>query len=133
MQATLCAKTVFKKTKAFHLPDQVQEEISRVTGSRQVQVKDRKNLPFTNAVIHETQRVANITPMAIPHKTTQDVTIQGHLIKKVQSNKTPKTPSVLRDKMVLFIVISSVMYLSFQFFMLSTGDDSVSSLGICPQ
>uniref|UniRef100_A0A8D0CVL4 Cytochrome P450 2K1-like n=1 Tax=Sander lucioperca TaxID=283035 RepID=A0A8D0CVL4_SANLU len=42
----------------------VQEEVNREIGSRQVQIEDRKNLPFTDAVIHETQRLANIAPMA---------------------------------------------------------------------
>uniref|UniRef100_A0A3Q3JG85 Uncharacterized protein n=1 Tax=Monopterus albus TaxID=43700 RepID=A0A3Q3JG85_MONAL len=65
------------------IQDQVREELNRVIGSRQVQVVFRKNLPFTDAVIHETQRLANIAPMALPHKMSQDVTFQGHFIKKV--------------------------------------------------
>ena len=64
-------------------PDQVQDELSRVVGSRQIQVDDRKNLPYTDAVIHETQRLANIVPMSLPHKTSRDVTFQGFFIKKV--------------------------------------------------
>lgn len=85
--------TTVKKKKDTHfiwlknllpLLDQVQEELRRVIGSRQVQVEDRKNLPFTDAVIHETQRLANIVPMALPHKTSQDVTLQGFFIKKVR-------------------------------------------------
>ncbi|XP_056143539.1 cytochrome P450 2K1-like [Lampris incognitus] len=80
-----------------HIQDQVQEELSRVTGGRQVGVEDRKNLPFTDAVIHETQRHANIAPIAIPHITSQDVTFQGYFIKK----GTPVYPllmSVLNDE-----------------------------------
>lgn len=73
----------------FPLPDQVREELSSVIGSRQVQLEDRKNLPFTDAVIHETQRLANIVPMSLPHKMSQDITFQGHNIKKVRLNKTP--------------------------------------------
>uniref|UniRef100_A0A3Q3IPC1 Uncharacterized protein n=1 Tax=Monopterus albus TaxID=43700 RepID=A0A3Q3IPC1_MONAL len=65
------------------IQDQVQEEVNRVIGSRQVQSEDRKNLPFTDAVIHETQRLANIAPVAGPHRMSQDVTFQGHFIKKV--------------------------------------------------
>ncbi|XP_026180297.1 cytochrome P450 2K1-like [Mastacembelus armatus] len=44
-----------------HIQDKVQEELNRVVGSRQVQVEDRKNLPYTDAVIHETQRMGNIS------------------------------------------------------------------------
>lgn len=53
-------------------------------GNRQVQVEDKKMLHFTNAVIHETQRMANIAPISLPHKTDKDVTFQGHFIKKVR-------------------------------------------------
>ncbi|XP_054473937.1 cytochrome P450 2K1-like [Anoplopoma fimbria] len=79
------------------IQDQVQEEVSRVIGSRQVQVEDRKNLPFTDAVIHETQRLASIAPMAIPHKTSQDTTFQGHFIKK-GTTVYPLLISVLYDE-----------------------------------
>ncbi|CAL8288559.1 unnamed protein product [Boreogadus saida] len=61
---------------------QVQEELSSTIGSRRVRVEDRKNLPYTDAVIHETQRLANIVPMSLPHTTSQDVTFQGYFIKK---------------------------------------------------
>ncbi|XP_038582470.1 cytochrome P450 2K1-like [Micropterus salmoides] len=79
------------------IQDQVQEELNRVIGSRQVQVEDRKNLPFTDAVIHETQRLANIVPMALPHKTSQDITFQGHFIKK-GTTVYPLLTSVLYDE-----------------------------------
>uniref|UniRef100_A0A673CL74 Cytochrome P450 2K1-like n=3 Tax=Sphaeramia orbicularis TaxID=375764 RepID=A0A673CL74_9TELE len=79
------------------IQDQVQEEISRVIGTRQVQVEDRKNLPFTDAVIHETQRLANIVPMALPHKTSEDVTFQGYFIKK-GTTVYPLLTSVLYDE-----------------------------------
>ncbi|XP_041661305.1 cytochrome P450 2K1-like [Cheilinus undulatus] len=79
------------------IQDQVQEELGKVIGSQQVQLEDRKNLPFTNAVIHETQRVANIAPIAIPHKTLQDVTFQGHFIKK-GTTVYPLLSSVLFDE-----------------------------------
>uniref|UniRef100_A0A3Q2PJ91 Cytochrome P450 2K1 n=1 Tax=Fundulus heteroclitus TaxID=8078 RepID=A0A3Q2PJ91_FUNHE len=64
------------------IQDQVQEELRSVIGGRQVQVEDRQNLPFADAVIHETQRVTSIVPLAIPHRTSQDVTFQGHFITK---------------------------------------------------
>ncbi|MEQ2212712.1 hypothetical protein XENOCAPTIV_003730 [Xenoophorus captivus] len=60
---------------------QVQEEMARVIGGHEVRVEDRKNLPYTNAVIHEIQRLANIVPMAIPHKTSRRVCLGESLAK----------------------------------------------------
>ncbi|XP_067088328.1 cytochrome P450 2K1-like [Osmerus mordax] len=79
------------------IQDQVQEEINREIGSRQVMVEDRKNLPYTDAVIHETQRLANIVPMSLPHVTSRDVTFQGYLIKK-GTVVFPLLTSVLQDE-----------------------------------
>ncbi|XP_008311799.1 cytochrome P450 2K1-like [Cynoglossus semilaevis] len=79
------------------IQDQVQEELRRVIGTGQVQVEDRKNLPFVNAVIHETQRLANIVPMSLPHRTSQDVTFQGYFIKK-GTTVFPLLTSVLYDE-----------------------------------
>ncbi|XP_073349828.1 cytochrome P450 2K1-like [Pagrus major] len=80
-----------------HFQDQVQEELSRVVGSRQVRVEDRKNMPYTDAVIHEAQRLANIVPMAIPHKTSRDITFQGYFIKG-GTTVLPLLTSVLYDE-----------------------------------
>lgn len=55
-----------------------------MVGNRQVRVKDRKNLPYLEAVIHETQRLANIVPMSLPHRTSRDTAFQGYFIEKVQ-------------------------------------------------
>ncbi|XP_070836479.1 cytochrome P450 2K1-like [Chaetodon trifascialis] len=80
-----------------HIQDQVQEELSRVVGSRQVRVEDRKNLPYTDAVIHESQRLANIVPMSLPHKTSQDITYHGYFIKE-GTTVFPLLTSVLYDE-----------------------------------
>ncbi|XP_075998976.1 cytochrome P450 2K1-like [Genypterus blacodes] len=77
--------------------DQVQEELNRVIGSRQVRVEDRKNLPYTDAVIHEIQRLANIVPMSLPHKTSRDVSFQGYFIKQ-GTVVFPLLTSVLYDE-----------------------------------
>ncbi|XP_027140509.1 cytochrome P450 2K1-like [Larimichthys crocea] len=80
-----------------HIQDKVHEELRRVIGSRPVRVEDRKNLPYINAVIHESQRLGNVGPHYVPHQASQDVTLNGYLIKK----GTPVLPifySVLLDK-----------------------------------
>ncbi|XP_077353486.1 cytochrome P450 2K1-like isoform X1 [Festucalex cinctus] len=79
------------------IQDQVQEELSRVVGVRQVRTEDRKNLPYVNAVIHETQRLANIVPMDILHQTSRDVTFQGYFIQK-GTTVLPLLTSVLHDE-----------------------------------
>ncbi|KAK3552877.1 hypothetical protein QTP86_024783 [Hemibagrus guttatus] len=79
------------------IQDRVQEEIDRVIGHRQAVMEDRKNLPYTEAVIYETQRLANIVPMSLPHTTTCDVKFQGFFIKK-GTCVFPLLTSVLRDE-----------------------------------
>ncbi|XDV12375.1 hypothetical protein PO909_001069 [Leuciscus waleckii] len=75
----------------------VQDEIDREIGGRQPVVEDRKNLPYTDAVIHETQRFANIVPLGSPRQTTCDVHLNGFLIKKGTS-VFALLVSVLRDE-----------------------------------
>ncbi|XP_061084822.1 cytochrome P450 2K1-like isoform X1 [Conger conger] len=80
-----------------HIQDQVQEELSRVIGDREPRMEDRRNLPYIDAVIHETQRLANIVPMSLFHTTSCDVTFQGHFIKK-GTMVIPLLTSVLQDE-----------------------------------
>ncbi|XP_045932036.1 cytochrome P450 2K1-like isoform X2 [Micropterus dolomieu] len=80
-----------------HIQDQVQKELSTVVGSRQVRLDDRKNLPYADAVIHETQRLASILPTSIPHKTSRDITFQGYFIKE-GTTVFPLLTSVLHDE-----------------------------------
>ncbi|XP_013856633.1 cytochrome P450 2K1, partial [Austrofundulus limnaeus] len=79
------------------IQDGVQEELSRVVGSHQIGMEDRKNLPYTDAVIHEIQRLANIAPMALPHTTSKDLTFQGYNITE-GTTVIPLLTSVLYDE-----------------------------------
>lgn len=62
----------------------VYAEINAVIGSsRDPSVADRENMPYTNAVIHEMQRMANIIPLNVLHMTSSDTTIGNYTIPKV--------------------------------------------------
>ncbi|XP_052087444.1 cytochrome P450 2C15-like [Mytilus californianus] len=58
---------------------------------------DKLNLPFCEAVIAETQRVANIFPFALPHAATEDVMIGQFKIFK-GSYVIPNLSSVVHDE-----------------------------------
>ncbi|KAM4042261.1 cytochrome P450 2K1-like isoform 2-T2 [Anomaloglossus baeobatrachus] len=78
------------------IQENVQKEIEKVIGSGEPQMAHRKHMPYTDAVIHEVQRFANIVPTNLPHQTTQDVTLKGFFIPK-GSYIIPSLTSVLRD------------------------------------
>ncbi|XP_051891135.1 cytochrome P450 2D26-like isoform X2 [Pristis pectinata] len=77
---------------------QVHEEIDRVIGKeRNPKLEDREEMPFTNAVIHEIQRLGNILPISLPHQTYRDTTVMGYTIPK-GTTIIPNLSSALFDE-----------------------------------
>ncbi|XP_072471636.1 cytochrome P450 2B6-like [Notamacropus eugenii] len=63
--------------------EKVQQEIDQVIGkNRPPELKDRANMPYTDAVIHEIQRFSDLLPLGIPHMVTEDTSFQGYLLPK---------------------------------------------------
>ncbi|ETE57767.1 Cytochrome protein, partial [Ophiophagus hannah] len=69
---------------SFHA--NVQKEIEDVFGSSgSISYQDQKKLPYTNAVIHEMQRLKYALLYGIPRQSTKDVTMRGYHIPKVKN------------------------------------------------
>ncbi|KAM7331714.1 hypothetical protein ACRRTK_008422 [Alexandromys fortis] len=88
---------VFLMVKHPHVQGRVQEELDRVLGPGQLpRPEDQRALPYTSAVLHETQRYITLLPH-VPRCTTADIQLGGYLLPK----GTPVIPlltSVLLDK-----------------------------------
>ncbi|KAF1758767.1 hypothetical protein GCK72_015227 [Caenorhabditis remanei] len=77
--------------------EKVYEELDTKIGSdRIITTTDRPNLNYINATINETQRLANLLPMNLPHATSADVVIAGYSIPK-DTVIIPQISSVMYD------------------------------------
>lgn len=63
--------------------EKMQAEIDRVIGQgRQPNLADRDSMPYTNAVIHEVQRIGNIIPFNVPREVAVDTYLAGFNLPK---------------------------------------------------
>lgn len=65
------------------IQEKVHAEIDSVIGQwQQPSMASRESLPYTNAVIHEVQRMGNILPLNVPREVTIDTTLAGYHLPK---------------------------------------------------
>ncbi|XP_035268406.1 cytochrome P450 2J2-like isoform X2 [Anguilla anguilla] len=84
--------------KYMNVQKKVQAEIDRVIGqSRQPTLADRGDMPYTDAVIHEIQRMGNIVPLNMARIASKDTTLGGCCLPKGTVVVT-NLSSVLNDK-----------------------------------
>ncbi|XP_068765511.1 cytochrome P450 2G1-like [Struthio camelus] len=77
--------------------EKMHEEIGRVIGHDRVpNIEDRGRMPYTDAVIHEVQRISDLLPMNVPHTVTRDTLFRGYVLPK-DTEVYPLLSTVLHD------------------------------------
>uniref|UniRef100_A0A671WVS3 Cytochrome P450, family 2, subfamily Y, polypeptide 3 n=1 Tax=Sparus aurata TaxID=8175 RepID=A0A671WVS3_SPAAU len=80
------------------IQETMQQEIETVIGQeRSPCMEDRKSLPFTDAVVHEVQRLMDIAPMNVPRYSLKDISFRGYTIPK-NTVIIPLLHSVLKEE-----------------------------------
>ncbi len=64
------------------IQEKVYQELVSVVGKERPSITDKPRLPYTEATLMEIQRMANITALTFPHKTTKDTELEGYNIPK---------------------------------------------------
>ncbi|NWI96843.1 CP2J6 protein, partial [Pitta sordida] len=65
------------------IQEKVQKELDAVLGSSKlIGYEDRRELPYTNAVVHEIQRYSNIILIALPRMSVKDTELLGYYVPK---------------------------------------------------
>ncbi|XP_001364901.1 cytochrome P450 2E1 [Monodelphis domestica] len=77
--------------------EKLHEEIDRVIGPHRLpSMKDKINMPYMEAVVHEIQRVINLVPSNLPHVMHEDIHFRGYLLPK-GTTVYPTLDSVMLD------------------------------------
>ncbi|KAL7991067.1 hypothetical protein Chor_014497 [Crotalus horridus] len=72
------------------IQEKVQKEIEEAfSSSASISYQDRKKLPYTNAVIHEMQRLKYVLLVGLPRQSTKDVKMKGYHIPKTPEEFNP--------------------------------------------
>ncbi|KAJ6651571.1 hypothetical protein lerEdw1_020832 [Lerista edwardsae] len=111
------------------LKDNVRKEIEDVFGSVQIiHYRDRKKLPYTNAVIHEIMRSKYVLLFGVPRQTAQDVNMHGFFIPKVQETDEASLLYPFSNGQVLTLVMPLGLFTLLTDSLLASLSDSLDAL-----
>uniref|UniRef100_A0A914VMB8 Uncharacterized protein n=1 Tax=Plectus sambesii TaxID=2011161 RepID=A0A914VMB8_9BILA len=62
--------------------ERARRELAEVCGDHQLQLADRSNIPYNEAVLLEVFRFSSLVTLSLPHSTMEDTTLRGYFIPK---------------------------------------------------